>query len=106
MRTTFPHRLLILVIWSSLVFPAAMAGGNRSVVVHGPKGERRFTETGLASLARWEGAISDQGTPARFEGVESQALLESGGAATGEHIRGKELTKYVLVEARDGYRAV
>lgn len=89
-----------------IVISSAAADHKSEIVVSGPKGEQHISSATLASLPRTEVGISDHGTPAKFEGVELQAILDLVGAPAGEHLRGKELTKYVLVEARDGYRAV
>lgn len=53
-----------------------------------------------------EATVSDHGKPATFQGVELYGLLESVGAPAGEQLRGKELARYVVVDARDGYRVV
>ncbi|HEV7767463.1 MAG TPA: molybdopterin-dependent oxidoreductase [Thermoanaerobaculia bacterium] len=76
------------------------------VSIIGPKGTREVDAAALASLPQVEVTISDHGTLATFEGVELYSLLEPVGAPDGEHLRGKELVRYVIVEGRDGYRAV
>ena len=103
MRTAFFRQFLIL---SILLFAFASHAADPEVIVSGPKGEQRVSAKTLATSPRIEVTISDHGKPAKFEGVELHRLLDSAGAPDGEHLRGKELTKYVLVEAADGYRAV
>src|SRR5690606_23272704 len=76
------------------------------VVVAGPSGEQRITATDLAALPRVTLTIDDHGTKATFEGVELRHLLEKAGAPLGETLRGKDLTRYVVVEAADGYRVL
>jgi len=76
------------------------------VLISGPKGEQTISAADLAALPRAEAALSDHGKPASFEGVVLFSLLERVGAPAGESLRGKELTKYVVVEASDGYRAL
>ena len=44
--------------------------------------------------------------PVNFEGVTLKSVLEKGGVAFGESMKGKRLTNCLLVEAADGYRAV
>ena len=104
MRANFrvPLRFLALII----VLASSLLAAEPEIVVSGPKGERRFTRTSLTALPRAEVSISDHGTPAKFEGVELHTVLELVGAPVGEHLRGNELANYVLIEARDGYRAV
>jgi len=41
-----------------------------------------------------------------FSGVALNVLLKDAGATLGDELRGKNLTKYMLVEARDGYKIV
>ena len=41
-----------------------------------------------------------------FTGVSVGDLLHLVGAPAGDSLRGRELTDYILVEARDGYRVV
>jgi hypothetical protein len=98
------RRVSSLLCLSLFAVSSLAAPGAGDVVVAGRKGEQRITT--LASLPRSEVTVSDHGTAAKFEGVELETLLESAGAPAGEHIRGKELAKYVVVEGRDGYRAV
>lgn len=76
------------------------------VVIKGPKGEVKLTAADIASMPLVKVTIADHGKDATFEGVELQAVLEKVGAPAGDHLRGKELAKYLVVDARDGYRAV
>ncbi|HST52007.1 MAG TPA: molybdopterin-dependent oxidoreductase [Pyrinomonadaceae bacterium] len=41
-----------------------------------------------------------------FEGVELVEVLRLAGVGFGEHLRGKAVANYLLVEASDGYKAV
>jgi DMSO/TMAO reductase YedYZ molybdopterin-dependent catalytic subunit len=41
-----------------------------------------------------------------FEGVELVEVLRLAGVGFGEHLRGKAVSNYLLVEASDGYKAV
>ncbi len=41
-----------------------------------------------------------------YSGVVLSAILQKAGVTLGKDLRGKNLTKYVLVEASDGYRVV
>ena len=42
----------------------------------------------------------------QYSGVLLSALLSNSGATTGKDLRGENLTKYVIVEASDGYQVV
>jgi len=42
----------------------------------------------------------------KYEGVELGLILKNAGVSLGEELRGENLTKYLLVEASDGYQVV
>jgi DMSO/TMAO reductase YedYZ molybdopterin-dependent catalytic subunit len=67
----------------------------------------RLTAADLAKLPRRSvHAKEHDGTEANFEGVELVELLKLAGINFGEHLRGKDLTRYVLAEASDHYRVL
>jgi hypothetical protein len=51
-------------------------------------------------------AKGHDGKEASFEGIALIEILKLAGVEFGEHLRGKSLANYLLVEAADGYRAV
>jgi len=51
-------------------------------------------------------ARTHDGTEHKFEGVAVAELLRRAGLAQGDSLRGPLLSRYVLVSAHDGYRAV
>ena len=59
-----------------------------------------------ASLTRHQVEASAHGNTLRCEGVSLPALLQASGAMPDAPLRGAHLDRYVLVTARDGYRAV
>jgi len=59
-----------------------------------------------ASLTRYKVEATAHGRTLRCEGVALSALLQSSGAMPDAPLRGAHLDRYVLVSARDGYRAV
>lgn len=59
-----------------------------------------------ASLTRHAVEATAHGHTLRCEGVSLAALLQSSGAMPDAPLRGAHLDRYVLVSARDGYRAV
>ena len=61
----------------------------------------------LAKLPRRSVSAKDHdGKDTSFEGVDLGEVLTLAGVKLGEHLRGKELALFLLVEAADGYRAV
>jgi hypothetical protein len=59
-----------------------------------------------ATLARHTVEATAHGHTLRCEGVSLAVLLQSTGAMPDAPLRGAHLDRYVLVSARDGYRAV
>jgi hypothetical protein len=76
------------------------------VVVTGPSGNRQLTAAQMAALPRTTVTISDHGVSATFEGTELANILAMTGVPAGEKLRGKELSRYVMIDAADGYRAL
>lgn len=66
----------------------------------------RLTASDLSRLPRRSVRASDHGKEAAFEGVALSDVLKMAGIPTGESLRGKDLVKYLLVDARDGYQVV
>ncbi len=60
----------------------------------------------LSRLPRQKLRASAHGKESLFEGVALIDVLKLAGVPTGESLRGNQLVKYVLVEARDDYRVV
>jgi len=65
-----------------------------------------FSPDDLARLPRRTLEATDHGgKPVRFEGVPLVEILKAAGAPLGETLRGPELSKVLVVEAADGYKA-
>ena len=96
--------LSILVL--GFVLQSSAPAPTAEVVVVGPSGEQRVTAAELAHMPRVTVTVDDHGTKAAFEGVELRHLLGKVGAPLGDKLRGRELTRYVVVEAADGYRVL
>jgi hypothetical protein len=60
----------------------------------------------LAKLPRETVAATAHDKPLQCEGIALLALLRASGAMPVEPLRGPQLARYVLVDARDGYRAI
>jgi hypothetical protein len=50
--------------------------------------------------------VDDKGSHAEYAGVPLIEILRRAGAPSGQDLRGKQLTLYLLVSASDGYHAV
>lgn len=67
----------------------------------------KLTAGDLAKLPRRSVQAKDHdGKDTTFEGIELAEVLKLAGVQFGEHLRGKELALFMVVEATDGYRAV
>ena len=67
----------------------------------------RLSAADFAQLPRQTVRAKDHdGREYTFEGVALYEILQRAGMPSGEHLRGKSLATYLLVEAADGYRAV
>lgn len=67
----------------------------------------KLTAADLAKLPRRTVSAKDHGgKEASFEGVELGEVLKLAGVKSGEALRGKSLSLFLVVDARDGYRAV
>jgi DMSO/TMAO reductase YedYZ molybdopterin-dependent catalytic subunit len=63
--------------------------------------------TDLKGIPHTEIAVADRdGKEHRYAGVPLITLLNQAGASTGTALKGKNLTKYVVVKAADGYEVV
>ncbi len=60
----------------------------------------------LAKLPRESARAEAHGKPLQCEGVALDALLRASGALPADKLPGPQLARYVLVDARDGYRVL
>ncbi len=68
--------------------------------------ESRLTVNDLRKLKRMSVRAKDEkGIESVWEGAALHDVLKAGGVELGAKLRGKSLANFVLVEARDGYRA-
>lgn len=68
---------------------------------------RTFSAGDLQALPRLTIEATDHGgARVRFEGVALAEILKAAGAPLGDKLRGPQLSKFLLVAAADGYRAV
>src|SRR5262245_35462671 len=60
----------------------------------------------LAKMPRATASITSNGVETKYEGVWLYEILKKAGVASGEALRGRALTTYVLAEAQDGYQVI
>jgi DMSO/TMAO reductase YedYZ molybdopterin-dependent catalytic subunit len=65
-----------------------------------------LTAEDLAKMPRASVKTSNNGLETVFEGVWLHEVLKRAGVPLGGELRGKALTNYLLVEAKDGYQVV
>lgn len=79
----------------------------QTLVVRGEDGkESKFGKADLAKLKRVTLKVTDHGKEATFEGVILADVLNAAGVELGEKLRGPRMASFLLVEAKDRYRAV
>lgn len=66
----------------------------------------RLSADDLARMPRAQVRFSHHGAKALYSGVRLHDLLVKAGVSTGERLRGKALTTYVLADGEDGYQAL
>jgi hypothetical protein len=93
-----------------LIAAAGSATGeeiSKSLNLHGLEGQQfTLTAAALDEMPRLQVTLMEHGSAHVFEGVALENLLAKVGAPSGKSIHGKELVDVVLIEARDGYKAV
>ena len=88
-------------------FVAVAACQPPGVTVQGLDGSPvSLTLDDLAKLPQHTVDAQEHSNPVMFEGVLVMDILTKVGVPTGEKLGGKALSLYLLVEAKDGYRAV
>jgi hypothetical protein len=100
-RQPFSFAVLIAL----LLQPAVSIGQQITVQMAGGK-QAILTKADIEALPHLKVTAGSAGDPATYEGVALRSVLEKGGIAFGETLRGKALASCLLVEAADGYRVV
>ena len=83
---------------------ARPAHAQRPISVTGPDGQ--VSVVNLAEFPRQTVITNDRGRKATFEGVALRDVLAKAGVALGEALRGKALSRAIIVTAADGYQVV
>ena len=95
--------VLILLAWAT----ALGAGHAQDIAVQNEAGATvKVTGAEIAAMPHQKVSVDDHGKTVTFEGVPLRLVLEKGGVAFGNSLRGKRLSSCLLVEAADGYRVV
>jgi hypothetical protein len=109
--TSASHRwILVSALFAGSVTDAAAseaaAQGHASQPAPSSPQTIRIDAAALAALPREAVSATAHGKTQQCEGVALPALLRAANALPAEPLRGGQLANYVLVAARDGYRAV
>src|SRR5262245_26599903 len=102
--------LACIVVWVVVVLGAAQtpqSADHRLLVSGEVEREVKLEQSDLDKLPRRSVVATDHsGVSSNFDGVALSEVLQLAGVKLGEGLRGKGLSLYLVVEARDGYRAV
>ncbi len=98
----------LLTTTAVLLLAAAPSAAQDATITIGGEVPNPITVTAkeLAALPRHHVTATDHGGAARYEGVDLTDVLKLAGVVLGNTVRGPRLAQVVLIEARDGYRAV
>ena len=83
---------------------ARPAHAQRTIGVTGPDGQ--LTTVNLGEFPRQTVVTGDRGRKATFEGVALRDVLAKAGVPLGEALRGKALSRVIIVSGLDGYQVV
>ena len=83
---------------------ARPAHAQRTIGVTGPDGQ--LTTVNLGEFPRQTVVTGDRGRRATFEGVALRDVLAKAGVPLGEALRGKALSRVIIVSGLDGYQVV
>ena len=99
------RRLLLIAAVSSMAALAQEAPA--TVQITGAvKQPLTLTADDLAKMPQASVKISSNGLETTYEGVWLHEILKRAGVPAGSALRGKALTTYLLVEAKDGYQVL
>ncbi|MGD0362632.1 MAG: molybdopterin-dependent oxidoreductase [Bryobacteraceae bacterium] len=90
----------------AILIPAALCQPPALLVDGGNGKTVTLTAADLSALPQHKIDATEHGTPASFDGVLLSGILAKVDMPSGEKMRGKLMSLYLLVEAADGYRVV
>jgi hypothetical protein len=102
MRRSPPIAVLLVLFLSSAVVQC------QQLVVQSESGKQAaLTRADIEALPHVRLSVAEHSaTTVSFEGVAVKSVLEKAGITFGESMRGRRLTRCLIVEAADGYRVV
>ena len=101
------HTRRVLLAVLAVGFLAAAQEAPSTIQVTGAvKQPLTLTTEDLAKMPRGSVKTSNNGLETAYEGVWLYEVLKRAGVPMGSELRGKALTNYLLVEAKDGYQVV
>ncbi len=105
------NRLFFPALLLALTLPVALASAQQLTVQNESGKQTVLARADIEALPRVKittsaTGSSTTGSSTTFEGVALKAVLERGGVALGETMKGKRMASCLLVEAADGYRVV
>jgi hypothetical protein len=95
-----------LLVIGTIALLAALAQAQQLTVELEVGQQKVLTRAEIEALPHIKVSTAIHGTPATFEGVALQAVLEKAGVQFGESLRGPRMASCLLVEAADAYRVV
>ncbi len=100
--------IMIRYITLCLLCAAVMPAAAQQVKVSGEVAKPlSISAAGLAKMKRTTVTLNDRdGKAHSYTGAAIQDILEQAGVTTGQQLRGKNLTKYLLVKCADGYEVL
>jgi DMSO/TMAO reductase YedYZ molybdopterin-dependent catalytic subunit len=99
-------RRVLLTVLTAGVLAVAQEAPSTIQVTGAVKQPLTLTAEDLAKMPRASVKTSNNGLETVYEGVWLHEVLKRAGVPLGGELRGKALTNYLLVEAKDGYQVV
>lgn len=99
-------RRVLLTVLTVGVLAVAQEAPSTIEVTGAVKQPLTLTAEDLAKMPRASVKTSNNGLETVYEGVWLHEILKRAGVPLGGELRGKALTNYLLVEAKDGYQVV
>jgi len=100
------NRLSYAAILLTLTLQGVVASAQQLTIQDESGKQTVLARADLEALPRVKITTGASSSPATFEGVPLNVLLEKAGVGLGESMKGKRMASYLLVEASDGYRVV
>ncbi|MGA7631052.1 MAG: molybdopterin-dependent oxidoreductase [Terriglobales bacterium] len=99
------RRFYPAVLLAVMVLPVLASG--QQLTIQDESGKQTIlARADLEALPHVKITTGSSSSPATFEGVSLDSVLEKAGVGLGETMKGKRMASYLLVEAADGYRVV